>query len=54
MAKARFQLAYDGPSLRRGTMNVNELAPALLATADLLQEANHRLNGDKATVSVKG
>lgn len=53
MSKARFQLAYDGPALRAGAMDVNELAPALLATADLFREANQQLNGEKAEVSIR-
>jgi len=39
MSKAQFQLACDGRPLRAGTMDVNELAPALLATSDLPREA---------------
>lgn len=53
MSKVNFQLAYDGPGLRSGAMDVNQLAPALLATADLLREANRQLNGEKADVSIK-
>jgi hypothetical protein len=53
MSAARFQLSYDGPALRSGAMDVNELAPALLATADLFREANKQLNGDRAEVSIK-
>ncbi len=50
MSKAHFQLAYD---VRAGTMDVNELAPALLATGDLLREANRQLNGERSDVAVK-
>src|ERR1035438_2788691 len=53
MSKAEFQLAYDGPALRSGTMDVNQLASALLATGDLFREANRQLNGDRAEVSIK-
>jgi hypothetical protein len=53
MGKAKFQLAYDGPALRAGAMDVNELAPALLATADLFHDANRYLNGEKTEVSIK-
>ena len=50
MSKTHFQLAYD---VRAGTMDVNELAPALLATGDLLREANKQLNGEGSDVAVK-
>jgi len=53
MGKTRFQLAYDGPALRAGSMDVNELAPALLATADLFRDTNRYLNGGKTEVSIR-
>jgi hypothetical protein len=47
-----FQIVYDGPSVRNGEMDVRELAPALMAIADLCQEANTILNGSDAVVGV--
>jgi hypothetical protein len=49
---ADFQIAYDGPSLSTGEMDVRDLAPALLAVGDLCQEANLLLNGDRSAVAV--
>jgi hypothetical protein len=45
-------IAYDGDALRAGSMDVRDLAPALLAMGDLLQHSNHPLNGDRATLAV--
>lgn len=53
MSKAEFQLSYDGPALRYGTMDVNELASSLLAVGDLVRESNRELNGDRANASVR-
>jgi hypothetical protein len=47
------QVAYDGPVLADGSMDVRELAPALLALGELLQGANRVLNHDRATLTVK-
>lgn len=51
-----FQVTYDGPALASNEMDVRELAPALVAIADMLDEANRLINGDQASVkvSVKG
>lgn len=37
-------LQYDGPAVESGVMDVRQLAPALLATADLMREAHSLLN----------
>lgn len=46
-------IAYDGPALQNGSMDVRQLAPALLAMGELLQNANRVLNADKAKLTVK-
>ena len=43
-----FQIVYLGPALDSNEMEVRELAPALLALADAIEEANKVLNGDRA------
>lgn len=45
-------IRYDGPALVGHDMDVEELAPALLALASLIQVANHKFNGDNSAVRV--
>ena len=45
MRKAR--IAYAGPALEDGTMDVRGLAPALIAFADLVKYASRAINLDK-------
>lgn len=53
MSENRFTLTYDGEALKTGLMDVRELAPALLATGELIQNANRLLNGDRAQVALQ-
>jgi hypothetical protein len=52
---SHFRVTYDGPALQKHTMDVRELAPALLAAGDLLDAATRALHGEhvKAQTSVK-
>ncbi|WP_063894373.1 hypothetical protein [Burkholderia ubonensis] len=52
----QFNVIYDGPALTEHRMDVRDLAPALVAIADLFSFANKELNGDNTEVrlEVKG
>ena len=52
-SQAQFSVAYDGGALRDGSMDVKDLAPALLALGALCEEASKTLNGTHADVSIK-
>jgi hypothetical protein len=51
--KAAFTIAYDGEALRDHSMDVRDLAPALLSLGKLFDAANLVLNGDKATINLQ-
>jgi len=55
MSTAKIEVGYDGEILRGGSMDVRDLAPALLALGDLLQESHILLNGGRGrlTTNVK-
>jgi len=48
----KIQIAYDGDAVKSGVMDVEELAPALLAIGSTLQEANNILNDGNARLKV--
>jgi len=52
---AQFRITYDGPALAASTMDVRDLAPALLAVGDALDAATRALCGDrvKAQINVR-
>lgn len=52
----KFRITYDGPALATHEMDARDLAPALLAMADLLDASVKALHGDraKAQINVKG
>ncbi|MCA3738054.1 MAG: hypothetical protein IM673_08365 [Phenylobacterium sp.] len=48
----RTTIRYDGPALAGHEMDVQDLAPALLALADIVQTANRNFNGSAASMKV--
>lgn len=50
---SEFWLAYDGDALIGNTMDVRDLAPALIAFGELFTRSNMILNGEKISVSLK-
>lgn len=52
MGTTEVLLRYDGPALADHSMDVSDLAPALLSFGNLCKEANKVLNGDRASVRV--
>lgn len=52
-SKKVITIAYCGPSVDNGTMDVRDLAPALLAFSDFVTNANKILNHDDSKISVK-
>jgi hypothetical protein len=48
----RTTIRYDGPALADHEMDVQDLAPALLALADIVQIANKKFNGSAASIRV--
>ena len=51
MSEAKFVVAYDGPAVADGDMEVADLAPALLHLAQLLEAAAKVVDGKDAKVS---
>lgn len=50
---AEFKIAYDGEVLRTNSMDVRDLAPALLAFGKLFDEANRVINDNKTSVRLQ-
>ncbi|MGZ8946400.1 MAG: hypothetical protein ACXW1W_13370 [Methylococcaceae bacterium] len=53
MSCTTFQVVYDGHGLQDSTMDVNQLAPALLALGKVMEEANYSLNDSRTKVSLR-
>ena len=53
MSSTSFQVVYDGPALAGSTINVRDLAPALLAFGDVIEQANMTLNNGQTSISLR-
>lgn len=53
MGSSSFRIAFEGEPFSEGEIDVNDLAPALLALGDVVQAANRALNGDRASARLK-
>ncbi len=53
MSEENLTLVFDGSGVEKGEIDVQDLAPALLAIGDLIQSANKAINGDRAKISVR-
>lgn len=53
MSKAAFVVAFDGPAIVNDTMDVRDLAPALLSLTQMIDAANSALNGDAIPARVQ-
>ena len=53
MSQMSFQVVYDGPALSGSTIDVKELAPALLALGDVIEQANITLNNGHAKIALR-
>ncbi len=51
-SQAQLDMVYDGPALADGSMNVRDLAPAMMAVGGFFEAANRVTNGGRASVSV--
>ena len=52
MSREKVRIRYDGPALAEQSIDIDDLAPALLAIGELCKLANRRFNGDRASVKV--
>lgn len=53
MTPRNFSFSYDGPPVSEGTIDARDLAPSLLALADLVDEAAPLVHSDLARLSVR-
>ena len=52
-SRTELRVIYDGEAVEDGSMDVRELAPALLALGAVCEEGNRVLNGEQISISVR-
>ena len=52
-AESQFAIIYDGEALQDGSIDVRDLAPALLGLGDLVSEANREVTGGQVPVALR-
>src|SRR6266568_6643178 len=52
-AESEFTVVYDGDALRDGSIDVRDLAPALLGLGDLVGETNREVTGGQVAVVLR-
>lgn len=53
VSKVTFEIAYDGPALADHSMDVRDLAPAMLGLGELIKQINQHANGEKSRVKLR-
>lgn len=53
MSTASFVVAFDGPGVVDGTIDVRDLAPALMSLAKAVDAANRAVNGDQVPARIE-
>ncbi|WP_156013207.1 hypothetical protein [Thioalkalivibrio sp. HK1] len=53
MSEPKMTLVFEGSAVENGAIDVQDLAPAILSLGELIQAANHEINGDRAKISIK-
>lgn len=53
MSTTRFTVAFDGPALKEGRMDVRDLAPALLSLGRVIEASNRTVNGSDHPIKIE-
>jgi hypothetical protein len=53
MSETNITMVFDGPAVENGQIDVQDLAPALMAIGEMIQAANNEINGNRAQIAVR-